>query len=75
MKCEHKGCRREAEINICHNHINTDYPCLKCEAMIDRQEEITFLKDVLDSADGWEMFSKVEKRLKEFERLEKEGKK
>lgn len=26
MKCEHKGCDEEAEINICHNHINEDYP-------------------------------------------------
>lgn len=26
MKCEHKGCKEEAEINICHNHINKDYP-------------------------------------------------
>lgn len=26
MKCEHKGCKNEAEINICHEHINKDYP-------------------------------------------------
>ncbi len=26
MKCEHKGCEEESEINICHNHINEDYP-------------------------------------------------
>lgn len=26
MKCEHKGCEKEATIIVCENHIDEDYP-------------------------------------------------
>lgn len=52
MICEHKGCEKEAEINICHDHINEDYPSnfdgfvkeLKQEL---KEEEMT-IQEVID---------------------------
>ena len=31
VKCEHDGCENKDLIIACHNHINTDYPCIECE--------------------------------------------